>query len=83
MDNVDKRHRLDEEVFSYRITKNKTVFLDWKGKQVKILKGKEAEKFISRINAANSEKDKQLIMAKVTGHFKHGNEREVRKGGGT
>jgi hypothetical protein len=75
MGNIDKRKRLDEEVFTYRITKNNTVFIDYNGKQVTILKGKEAEKIMNRINQATSEKEIQLILAKVTGNFKRGNER--------
>ncbi|MFC0189371.1 hypothetical protein ACFFJY_13790 [Fictibacillus aquaticus] len=72
---VDKRGKLDEEFFSYSASKNGTVFLEWYGKQVKILKGKEAQKFIERIQSAADEKERQLIMAKVTGNFKRGNER--------
>jgi hypothetical protein len=75
MGNIDKRKRLDEEVFTYRITKNNMVFIDYHGKQVTILKGKDAEKIIKRINDAASEKEVQLILAKVTGNFKRGNER--------
>jgi alpha-acetolactate decarboxylase len=41
------------------------------------LKGKKADKFFSQIeNAADVEA--QLIMAKITGNFKHGNEREAK-----
>ncbi|WP_394578366.1 hypothetical protein [Cytobacillus firmus] len=75
MDHIDKRNRLDEEPFSFRVNKNSTVFLDFNGKQVKILKGKEAEKFLKRMSEAEDEKARQLIMAKVTGNFKRGNER--------
>lgn len=74
MGNIDKRNRLNEAPFSYRVSKNNTVFLDYDGKQVKIVKGKEAEKFLKKINAADNEKDRQLIMAKITGNFKRGNE---------
>ncbi|KUO70556.1 MAG: hypothetical protein APF77_22005 [Clostridia bacterium BRH_c25] len=74
MKNVDKRNRLDEEVFSYKINKDNKVFIFWNGKQIMILKGSESEKFIRRIKTADS-KEEQLILAKVTGNFKHGNER--------
>ncbi len=77
MGNVDKRKRLDEEVFTYRITKNNTVFIDYQGKQVMVLKGKEAEKIINRIDQASTDKDVQLILAKVTGNFKRGNEKDT------
>lgn len=46
MSNIDKRNRLDEEVFSYRVSKNNSVFIDFKGKEIKIVKGKEAERLI-------------------------------------
>ncbi|WHY59722.1 hypothetical protein [Cytobacillus firmus] len=75
MDHIDKRNRLDEEPFSFRVNKNGTVFLDFNGKQVKILKGKESEKFLKRMSEAEDEKSRQLIMAKITGNFKRGNER--------
>lgn len=75
MSKIDKRNRLEEEPFSYRISKDNTVFITYFGKQVKILKGKEATKFLSKIHAVNNIKDEQLVMAKVTGNFKRGNER--------
>ncbi len=74
MDNVDKRNKLDEEAFSYRINKDNKIFISWNGKQIMILKGSESEKFMSRIKTADPW-EAQLIMAKVTGNFKHGNER--------
>lgn len=39
-----------------------------------ILKGKESEKFLAKISKADS-MEAQLLMAKITGNFKHGNER--------
>ncbi len=41
-----------------------------------ILKGTDAEKFLNKINHAHNDTEKQLIMAKVTGNFKRGNERQ-------
>ncbi|WP_137789398.1 hypothetical protein [Bacillus sp. E(2018)] len=76
MEHIDKRNRLEEKPFSYRETKGQNVFVDYYGKQVKILRGKEAEKFLHRIRAAESEMAEQLIMAKITGNFKRGNERQ-------
>jgi hypothetical protein len=71
----DKRGRLEEEIFSYQITKDEKVLIYWKGKRVTILKGDRARKFISQIEAATDDHEAQLIMAKVTGNFKRGNER--------
>lgn len=76
MDNIDKRNRLDEEVFTYKVNKDNKVFIYWKGKQIMILKGGESEKFIRRIKEADN-KEAQLLMAKATGNFKHGNERKL------
>ena len=74
MANVDKRGVLDNEVFTYREGKDNKVFLFWYGKQVKILKGKAAKKFLAKITGL-PHKEAQLVMAKATGNFKRGNER--------
>ena len=71
---IDKRGILEEGIFKYKITKDKKVFIYWKGKQVSILSDTKAESFISDISSAE-EKEAQLIMAKVTGNFKRGNEK--------
>lgn len=75
MSNIDKRNRLDEAPFSYRVTKNNTIFISHNGKQVKLLKGNDAEKILEKIRFAEDKKAVQLILAKVTGNFKRGNER--------
>ena len=51
------------------------VLILFHGNQVKILKGKEAEKFIKRIEDAENEKEEQLVLQKITGNFKRGHER--------
>jgi hypothetical protein len=71
---IDKRGKLEEDPFSFRVTKDGKVFIHWNGKQVMVLKGEAAEKFLAAITGAD-DCQAQLIMAKVTGHFKHGNER--------
>ncbi|MBS4537726.1 hypothetical protein GOQ27_04585 [Clostridium sp. D2Q-11] len=78
MKNVDKRNKLEEEIFSYKVSKDDKIFIFWEGKQVKILKGKESKKFLSKISTAGTI-ESQLIMAKVTGNFKRGNEK-INKG---
>jgi len=74
LDNIDKRNRLKEEIFSYRVSKDNKVFIFWYEKQVMILKGKESEKFLAKIAKADKI-ESQLIMAKITGNFKRGNEK--------
>jgi hypothetical protein len=64
----------DDQVFSFRDTKDGTVFLFWQGKKVMTLKGEGAKRFLARVDGASAEQA-QLVMAKVTGNFKRGNER--------
>ncbi len=75
MDSIDKRNRLDEEPFSYRVSKDGKVFISYFGKHITTFQGKEAEKLLSRIEGVEGIKDAQLVMAKATGNFKRGNER--------
>ena len=84
MGEVDKRNRLDEDVFAYRETKDGTVHISWYGKRVMTLKGSQARKFLAKIVDLEG-KAAQLVMAKITGNFKHGNERatnQTRKSSG-
>lgn len=74
MNKIDKRNVLDNEVFTYKISKEKKVFIYWRGKQVLILRGSEAQKFTSKIIGLD-DKGVQLVLAKLTGNFKRGNER--------
>ncbi len=74
MTKIDKRNILDDEVFTYRASKGDKIFICWRGRQVRILKEEEARKFIDRITGLK-DKEAQLMMAKVTGNFKRGNER--------
>jgi len=71
---MDKRGKLDEAPFAYRVTKENKVFISWHGKQVTILSGGKAAEFIASVENADG-KEAQLLMAKATGHFKHGNEK--------
>ena len=75
MQNIKQEGTFTEEVFSYKTHKDNKIFIFWHGKQVMILKGKDSEKFISRISGADFQ-ESQLIMAKITGNFKRGNEKK-------
>lgn len=70
---VDQHGVLADEIFSYRASKEK-VFITWHGKPVMTLKGKEAARFLSKIDGLEGQAA-QLVMAKITGNFKRGNER--------
>jgi hypothetical protein len=60
--------------FSYRATKDGKVLIAWHGKPIVTLKGGKAKSFIEKTSVANEEQQ-QLLMARATGNFKHGNER--------
>ena len=72
--NIDKNDVLKDEIFSYKILKDNKIFIYWHGKQVMILKEKQSEKFLKKIQNADAF-EAQLIMAKMTDNFKHENER--------
>ena len=74
MSEIDKRGVLDDEIYSYRALKDGKVLIYWHEKHVTTLAGKSAEKFLAKIEGLDG-KDAQLVMAKATGNFKHGNER--------
>ena len=74
MSDVDKRDKLADEPFAYRVSKEGKVFIYWQGRQVMILKDRPAQKFLVQVAQADT-RQAQLVMAKLTGHFKHGNER--------
>lgn len=65
---------LSDYPFAFQATKNGKVFITWYDKQTKILTGKTAEKFLTEI-AVLDEDEAQLLMARLTGNFKRGNER--------
>lgn len=66
---------VDDRAFSYSENKNGSVFISWYGKPVSILNGKQAVKFLNKMATAKTDEDEQLVMAKITGNFKRGNEK--------
>lgn len=70
---TDQRGALSEEVFSWSASRDGKVFISWRGKLVTTLQGKPASKFLARI-AGLDEHAAQLLLARVTGNFKRGNE---------
>lgn len=65
---------LADEPFDFTNTKNGAVLLYARGKLVKTVRGKEAERLRNRLDGASAT-DVQLLLAKATGQFKFGNER--------
>jgi hypothetical protein len=74
MNEVDKRKKLAEQPFTFQATKDGKVFIYWQGKTAATLRGKAAEKFLKSVAGVDSAQA-QLLMARVTGHFKRGNEK--------
>ena len=74
MEGINKHEVSDDDVFTYRISKDDKVFICWKGRQIKVMKGIESRRFIDKINGLDNH-EAQLVMAKATGNFKRGNER--------
>ncbi len=66
---------LGDAPFSYSERGGGKVFISWRGRHVKILKGDKAASFLYRIAGLNTS-GQQLVMAKITGNFKRGNEQE-------
>ncbi|MEH6852141.1 MULTISPECIES: hypothetical protein [Bacillus] len=76
MSEIDKQNRLSKEPFAYQITKKGTVIIYYGGKQIKIVKGREAERLIAKIKEGDDNITAvQLLLAKITGNFKRGNEK--------
>jgi len=69
-----KDNNLSEQPFSYKITNSEKIIIYYNNKQIMIVKDNEAVKLQSKV-FNKSEKQVQLILAKITGNFKHGNER--------
>ena len=71
---------LEDVSFSFRQFKNGAISISYEGKEITILKGKSAANFLAGIENT-SEMDEQMAMAKVTGNFKRGNERQAKETG--
>lgn len=72
---MTKSDPLADEPFSYTATRDGKVQIYCRGKLAKTLKGREASRFGNRIESADAPAA-QLLMARVTGQFKFGNERQ-------
>jgi len=62
------------DLFEYRVTKDQKILIYWDNRLVVTLANEKAKKFLRQMDAAGA--DPQLIMARFTGNFKRGNERE-------
>lgn len=60
--------------FRFTVTGDGRIFIRWSGRVVTVLKGAAAEKFLAA-SATRDPAGLQLLLARVTGNFKRGNER--------
>lgn len=71
----DQRNILfNEKPFSYKLMKDNKAQISFKGKVVSTIAGKEYNKLV-RVIQLDNEYELQLFLAKITGQFKHGNEK--------
>jgi hypothetical protein len=66
-----------EPGFTYRLRKNGEVAIFHHGRLASTLRGNDAKKFKQEVGEEQSPEAQQL-MARVTGNYKHGNERQAR-----
>lgn len=65
---------LEDNPFDWRATKNGQVMVSRGGRVVTTVRGGAAAKLLARLESADDEEAQQLL-ARATGHYKHGNER--------
>jgi hypothetical protein len=61
--------------FTWQATKDGRVRISWRGRVVTTLAGSRAARFLREVESASGEDEAHLLMARVTGNFKRGNER--------
>lgn len=64
--------------FEYSVRKNGEVVITHHGRPAATLRGRPAERFLSRLEID----DQQELMARVSGNYKRGNERNSKVEGG-
>lgn len=57
--------------FEYSVRKNGDVVIAHLGRQAAVLRKRQAQRFLSLVET----RDPQLLMARMTGNYKRGNER--------
>jgi hypothetical protein len=70
---TDRRGKLDEQPFSFQVTREGAVRVSWGGRVVKTVAGDAGAKLAARLAAATADAA-QLLLARATGHFKRGTE---------
>ncbi|QTX06117.1 hypothetical protein G127AT_02320 [Agromyces archimandritae] len=65
---------LESDPFSYRVTKGGLVLVSRGGRTVVTVGGAPAQKLQAALASAGPDEE-QLLLAKATGNYRHGNER--------
>ncbi len=60
--------------FTFRVSKSGEVYISRNGKEITILRSLTAQAFLEDVAGATLVEEQQL-MARITGNYKHGNER--------
>ena len=71
---------LESMPFSYATRSDGTIVISYRSAPVTLLRGRSAERFTTRISEAD-EAGAQQLMARATGNFKLGNERDGKRPG--
>ena len=71
---------LADEPFSHATRSDGSVVILYRAAPITILRGKAATRFLARLDGADGGAAQQL-MARVTGNFKRGNERDGKRRG--
>lgn len=71
---MDRREKLKENRFSYRIRKGNKVSIAFENKEIMVVKDLEAQELIRSLENATPY-EVQYYLAILTGQFKHGNEK--------
>ena len=61
--------------FSHRTTKSGQVLVSRGSRQVAVVAGEKGRRLLACLGGAASEEERQLLLAKATGNYRHGNER--------
>lgn len=72
---TDTRGRLGDDPFTHQVTKHGSVRVLRGGREVCVVGGSRAERLLLAMQTATDEHDLQLLLAKASGHYRHGNER--------
>jgi len=61
--------------FTARVTKDERVLVSWQGRVVTTVAGAHGRRLADALGREQDDAARQLLLARATGNFKHGNER--------